>query len=186
MFHIFFISLTFLWHFVLFLFSLYLLGQQNSLVINFFSSCQSKPDRIFRSGFDNLFCISKSQIILWVSFSKADLDNLLHSSHWITYPTQSYLPLYSFCTDLVHKVIMCLTISFLCIPSWPDVFWYGTFLDVTLGECRCMFAPGSSSIPCHSYLSIRPFYSHILLQNCFVFFVSGYSFVLLHSPPFCW
>ena len=63
-------------------------------------------------------CISKSQSILCVSFSRTDAGlciyhlfvksnfNFLHSSKWITLPTQSCLVLYSFCVNLLHSLIM--------------------------------------------------------------------------------
>ena len=63
-------------------------------------------------------CISKSQQSLCVSFSWTDSGlciyhlfvwsnfNFLHSSQWITLPTQSCLVSYSFCTSLLHLLIM--------------------------------------------------------------------------------
>ena len=68
-------------------------------------------------------CISKSQRILCTSFSRTDSElgiyhlfvwskfNILHSSQWITFPTQSCLVLYSFCANLLHSLIMRLIIS---------------------------------------------------------------------------
>ena len=59
-------------------------------------------------------CISKSQRILCISFSKTDFClyiyylalwvnfNFLHNSQWITFPIQSCLVLYFFCTCLLH------------------------------------------------------------------------------------
>ena len=53
-----------------------------------------------------------------------------------------------------------------------------------------MFASKLSSTSCnsfsffliHSAFLLRSFYFHILHQNCFVFFASGYWFVPVHSP----
>ena len=68
-------------------------------------------------------CLSMSQRILWVSVSLKDSDlylynlvlwsnfNLLHNSQSITFPTHSYLVLYSFWASLQHLLIMWLTVS---------------------------------------------------------------------------
>ena len=46
----------------------------------------------------------------------------------------------------------------LCIPSWPDVFQFGTFLTIFLRDSRCMLsAPGPSSYPCYSFHALYPF-----------------------------
>ena len=62
-------------------------------------------------------CISKFQIISYLSFSRMDSSlciycllvwsnfNFLHNSQWITLPTQSCLILYSFSTSLLHVLI---------------------------------------------------------------------------------
>ena len=62
--------------------------------------------------------ISKSQRILFVSFSMTDSGlcichlfvwsnlNFLHNSLWISLPTQSYLVVYSLFVNLVHSLIM--------------------------------------------------------------------------------
>ena len=44
-------------------------------------------------------------LVVWSNF------NLLHNSQWITFPTQSYLLLYSFFASLLHLLIMWLIIS---------------------------------------------------------------------------
>ena len=63
-------------------------------------------------------CVSKSQRILCVSFSRTDSgwyiyhlvvwsnSNLLHNSHWIPFPTHSYQVLYAFCASVLHSLIM--------------------------------------------------------------------------------
>ena len=72
-------------------------------------------------------CVSKSQWNLCLSFSRADSElciyhlfvwanlNILHSSQWITLPTQSRLVLESFCANLPHSLIMWLMASLLHI-----------------------------------------------------------------------
>ena len=67
--------------------------------------------------------ISKSQRSLYVSFSRTDSGlciyhllvwsnfNFLHNSKWITLPIQSCLFLYSFCDNLLHLLMMGLTVS---------------------------------------------------------------------------
>ena len=63
-------------------------------------------------------CISKSQGILYISFSKTHSDlcmyhlvvwwnfSFLHNSQWITFPAQSGLDVYSLCAILLHLLIM--------------------------------------------------------------------------------
>ena len=70
-------------------------------------------------------CFSKFQRLLWISFSWTDSGlclyhfvvwtnfNFLHNSQWITFPTLSYLILYSFCGSLLHSLTMWLIILFL-------------------------------------------------------------------------
>ena len=68
-------------------------------------------------------CMSKSYRSLCVSFSRTDAGlciyhlfiwtnlNFLHISQWITWPTQLCLVLYSFCTNLLHLLIMWFMVS---------------------------------------------------------------------------
>ena len=68
-------------------------------------------------------CMSKSHRSLCVSFSRTGAGlciyhllvwsnvNFLHISQWITLSTQSCLALYSFCTNLLHSLIMWLMVS---------------------------------------------------------------------------
>ena len=65
-------------------------------------------------------CISKSQRIFCISFSRMNSDlcryhfavwpnfNLLQNSQWMTYPTQSCLGFYFFCTSLLHLLTISL------------------------------------------------------------------------------
>ena len=68
---------------------------------------------------------------------------------------------------------------------------FNTFLCVLLRESICMFASGTFSSTCNSLFmlfihSVCSFYSHILLERCFVFFASGYWFVFVHFSLICW
>ena len=67
-----------------------------------------------------------------------------------------------------------------CIPSWPSVLQFSTFLSVALNESRGIFALGPSSSSC-SYFSLLFIHSaflqwslgfHILFQNCVALFGS--------------
>ena len=67
-------------------------------------------------------CISQFQRIVCISFSRTEPGlciyylvewsnfNFLHNSQWITFPTQSFLVLYSFCTSLLHLFIIWLIV----------------------------------------------------------------------------
>ena len=91
------------------------------------------------------FFISKSKRSLCVSFSRKvsrlciyhlfvwSYFNFLHNSKWITLPTQSCLVLNSFCTNLLHLLIMWLIVSslsphnvhllFCCVLSILALIW---------------------------------------------------------------
>ena len=74
--------------------------------------------------------MSKSQRSKRVSFSRIDVGlciyhlfvwsnlNFLHNSLWITLPTQVCLILYSFCSNLLHSLIIWLIVSSL---SWHNL-----------------------------------------------------------------
>ena len=57
-------------------------------------------------------------LLVWSNF------NFLHISQWITLPTQSCLYLYSFCSNLLHSLIMWLMVSFLSPQSQHLLFCY--------------------------------------------------------------
>ena len=79
------------------------------------------------------------------NFSAWSKPNLLHSSQWVTFPTQACLILYSFCASLLHSLIMWLTVSFLSLHSlhWRpgnykslcSSFHLFTFLLYRIPEC---------------------------------------------------
>ena len=79
------------------------------------------------------------------------------------------------------------------MPSWPDVFQFGTFFSVALNDFKCIIARRPSSSPCncfsmlfiHSGFSLCSSRSHILLQSYFTSFASGCWYILEHSPPRC-
>ena len=66
-------------------------------------------------------CMSKSHRSLCVSFSRTDAGlciyhlffwsnfNFLHNSQWMTYPTRSYLALYSYFCPIADALIICCT-----------------------------------------------------------------------------
>ena len=72
-------------------------------------------------------------LFVWSNF------NFLHSSQWITLPTQSYLVLYSFCANSLHSFIIWLMVSslsphnlqllFCCVYLF--ILWY----DWSLWRC---------------------------------------------------
>ena len=81
-----------------------------------------------------------------------------------------------------------------CIPWWPGVFRFHTFLSVVLSKSVCISAFGPSS-SCssslviwfiHSAFSLCCFGCHILVQNRSFSFAFGCWCVLLSSPPNCW
>ena len=78
-------------------------------------------------------CMLKSQRSLCVSFSWTGARlcichllvwsnlNFLHIFQWITFATQSYLALYSFCANLLHSLVMWLFVS---SPSPHSLHYY--------------------------------------------------------------
>ena len=79
----------------------------------------------------------------------------------------------------------------ICVCHHRLVFTDSVFFSVALSDSRCIITSGASSSPCtsfsmlfiHSPFPLCSFTSHILLQNCFSSFASGYLYVLVHSPP---
>ena len=65
--------------------SAYTSKSQKSLCVSFFRT-------------DSGLC--KYHLFMWLNF------NFLHNSHWITFPTQSCLVLYSYCANLRHLFII--------------------------------------------------------------------------------
>ena len=71
---------------------------------------------------------------------------------------------------------------------WLGVFKFGTSLTVALCEYRRIFALGPSLYLCNSFSMFLIYLtfllcspcSHILLQNCFVFLLSGCWYVFMH------
>ena len=76
------------------------------------SVCTSKSHRSLCVSFSCTgagLCIY--HLLVWSNFS------FLNISQWITLPTQSCLVLYSFCTNLLHSLILWLMVSFLSSHS---------------------------------------------------------------------
>ena len=81
-------------------------------------------------------CVCQSPIGVYMLFSRTGAGlciyhlfvwsnlNFLHTSQWITLPTQSCLVLYSFCANLLHSLIMWLMVSSLSPHSLHLLFCY--------------------------------------------------------------
>ena len=97
--------------------------------------------------------------------------NFQHSSHWITFPTQSCLVLYSFCISLLHPLIMSLMVSSLsphnlhlllfCVLSILALLW------LVLLALFCAATKRNSV----SLLRF-PFPSHLHIFSCVMLLVS--------------
>ena len=84
--------------------------------------------------------VSKSHRCLCVSFSRTDAElyiyhlfvlwnlNFLHNSLWITFPTQSFLLLYSFYPNLLHLLIILLMVSSPSPPNLHLLFCCGSII----------------------------------------------------------
>ena len=90
-------------------------------------------------------CILKSQEIMYDRFSTTNIGfcicnlfalwnlNFLHNSHWITFPIQSCLLLYSLCSNLLYLLVMWLIVSFLSLHNLHLLFyWVLSILDLIL------------------------------------------------------
>ena len=113
-------------------------GNVHNLAGSFLSFCFLLLLTITRSGrlakIQWSVCISKSQRILCVSFSRTDSGlciyhlfvwsnlNFLHNSQWITFPTQSCRVLYSFCAYLLLSLIRWLIVSSLSLHNLHLLF----------------------------------------------------------------
>ena len=128
-------------------------------------------------------CMSKSHESLCVLFSRTGAGlciyllfvwsnlNFLHISQWITLPTQSCLVLYSFCANLLHSLIMWLTVSslsphslhllFCCVLSILALIWL-----VLMGVFCAAISRDSVS------LLKFPFLSHVQVLSCEMLFIS--------------
>ena len=104
--------------------------------------------------------ISKSHRSLCVSFSRTGTGlciyhllawsnlNFWHISRWITLPTQSCLALNSFCTNLLHSLIMWLTVSSLSPRSLHLLFCCVLSIIIIIIIIICL---SSSSSSCSSH-----------------------------------
>ena len=110
--------------------------------------------------------ISKSQIILWVSFSRSDSGlgmyqkvvwsnfNVLHNSQWILFPTQSCLVLYFFSTSLLHSLTIWL------------------IFHIFLNKISFYYSVASHWFWLQHHLSLRRCFLLLLLNVCYYFSVS--------------
>ena len=100
-------------------------------------------------------------------------------SHWITLPTQSYLVLYSFCTNLLHSLIMILIVSSLSPYSVHLLFCYVLsilaliWLVLTVLSCAAIRRDSVSLLK-------FPFLSHVQLFSCEMLLISR-----LNHPQCC-
>ena len=76
----------------------------------------SKSQRIFC-----IFSMTDSGLYIYHLFVWSNL-HFLHSFHWITFPTQSCLVLCYVCANLLHLLIMWLSISFLSAHNLHSLF----------------------------------------------------------------
>ena len=98
-------------------------------------------------------------LFIWSNF------NFLHSSQWITFPTQSCLVLYYFCATLLLSLIMCLIISFLSLYLLYLLFCCVLYIFALIWlVCMALFwaAIRRDSIS----LSVFPFDSHVHVFSC--------------------
>ena len=99
---------------------------------------------IIRSGrlaeFKWSVCITKSQRILFVSFSRTNSvlfvwlnSSFLHNSPWITFPTQPCLFIDHFSASLLHSPIMWLIVSSLSLDN-PHLLFTCTVMVIVVGN----------------------------------------------------
>ena len=89
------------------LFFLFIITRSGRLVEIKWSICISKSQRSFFVSFSRTYsklCIY--HLFVWLNFI------FLHNYQWITIPNQSCLILYSFCTNLLHSLIMWLIVLY--------------------------------------------------------------------------
>ena len=135
-----------------------------------FLSINFRP--VLLTGIGRSICISKSQRILYISFSRADSSfyihhlviwynfNLLHNSKWITFPTQSYLILYIFCVSLLHLLMINHFISFSTKPTL-------LLLLLLLYGCRVLDILRIKKKKCHAFYIHGTKRSFLLLSEFF-------------------
>ena len=129
---------------------------------------------IFKDG----FCI----VHIPFFFVWSDL-NFLYNSQWITFPTQSYLVLYSFCTNLLHLFIMWLIISpphnlhqlFCCILS----IFALTYLNLMVLLCVVIRRDSASllRVPFLSHVQVFSWdFTYLLLKMSMQLFLFPFLF----------
>ena len=112
-------------------------------------------------------------LFVWSNF------NFLHISQWITLPTQSCLVLYSFCSNLLHSLIMWLLVLslsphslhllFCCVLSILTLIW----LVLTVLSCAAI---RRNSVSFLKFL----FLSHVYVLSCEILFICR-----LNRPQSC-
>ena len=128
-------------------------------------------------------CKTKSHRSLCVSFSRTGAGlciyhllvgsnlNFLHISQWITLPTQLCLALYSLCANLLHSLIMWLTVSSLSPHSQRLLF--GWVLSILALIWLVLMALSCAAIRRHSVSLLRsPFLSQVQVFSREMMFIS--------------
>ena len=127
--------------------------------------------------------MSKSHGSLCVSFSRTSIRlciyhllawsnlNFLHISQWINFPTQSCLALYSFCTNVLHSLIMWYMVSslsphslhllFCCVLSILALIWL-VLMALFCAAIKRDFV----------FILKFPFLSHVQVLSCEMLFIS--------------
>ena len=104
-------------------------------------------------------------LLVWLNL------NFLHISQWITLPTQSCLPLYSRCANLLLSLIIWLMVSslsphslhllFCCVLSTLALIWF------------VLMALSCAAIRRDSVFLLKfPFLSHVQVLSCEILFIS--------------
>ena len=128
-------------------------------------------------------CMSKSHRSLCVLFSRTSTGlciyylfvwsnlNFMLISQWITLPTQSFLVLYSFCANLLHSLIMWLTVSSLSPHSLYLLFcWVLSMLALIWLVLIALFCVAIR----RDYVSLLKFafLSQVQVLSCEMLFIS--------------
>ena len=97
--------------------------------------------------------------------------NFLHSSEWITLPTQSFLVLYSFCANLLHSLMMWWLVSSLSPHGLHLLFCL--FLSILALIWLILMALFCAAIRRNSvFLLSFPFLNHVQVFSCEMSFIS--------------
>ena len=103
--------------------------------------------------------------ILGCAYTICFWSNLLHNSQGTTFSTQSYLLLYSFCTNLLHLLIIWLISSFLSLHNLHLLFC--CVLSILVWKELVLMASSCAAIRRDSVsFSGFPFLNHVQVFSC--------------------